>query len=115
MLYFQQAYSNDFVVSLIEESPSNNSSYTFVFRSVQQQKDYTTVLAPVETYTDGRQRFTFVEPTDLDLNIGGWYEYTIKDDEGTILEVGKMWYEKTAAADNSNDTTYENNNINATG
>ena len=112
MLYFKQAQANTFTVSLIEADPSSTSSYTFVFRSVQQKKDYTCVLEPTETFFDGRQRFVFTEPTDIDLNVGGWYEYTIKDTDGTILEVGKMWYEKTSKTDNVNDTTVENNNIN---
>lgn len=122
MIVLNQNQSNSFVVTLTESVSLESPNFLFVFEHLQKRKIYAIVLTDISSYPERFNEFTLVEPTDLDFECEGQYDYTVyeqasavnidPDLSGAVVEVGIMILQKpdpTITAydfDNSNNEIY---------
>lgn len=72
----------------------------FTFYCEQLNKYYNVVLSDISTYPNYYNEFILDEPTDVDFDISGYYQYTVREQvsptntdpslSGKVLEVGRM-------------------------
>lgn len=89
MINLTENIANTFVLTLTEKVTLSTPKFLFHFRSIQENKNYYTIIADTSSYTRRYNEFSFTEGTDdalngsLTLGAGGQYEYFVYEQSST--------------------------------
>ena len=89
MINLTEDIANNFVLTLTEKVTLSTPKFLFHFRSIQENKNYYTIVADTSSFTRRYNEFSFTEGTDdalngsLTLGAGGQYEYFVWEQSST--------------------------------
>jgi hypothetical protein len=102
MLLIKKNENNRLVLTLTEKLTEVTNEYHFTFTNDFSGQSLTISLEDNSTYPIRYNEFFINEPIDLEFTIG-YHNYSVEDDNGNVLETGKLLVTGTS----STNTYYE--------
>jgi hypothetical protein len=107
VLVIERSATNTIFVTLKENVTISNPYYLFVLEGKSGQAIIKKILTDISEYPNRYQKFTFVEPTDIDIIDAGDYNYTFyqKTSNSTTILSTDVVLERGIARINNNGFT----------